>query len=414
MDTPSTIDRIPLSEHAERRGELRAALKDAIGLVFAGEADAHASEPFRPHAHFEYLTGVVDEPAAVLLLDPAHPTESRRDMLFLRPLNPEIEKWDGYRQEIASALRERTGCKTIFRLDKLPMLLNESVRRARRVTCLHPLANYTQPVSPDLERFRRVAERIPGVDIVDHSLAIPAMRSAKSKHEIAMIERAIDITAAGYSAVLESLAPGMNEFDVQEIIEHAYRTTGARRTAYRTIAGGGLNSTVLHYHDNNQPLGEDDLICIDSGAAVGGYCADITRTLPVGGRFNPRQREVYDVVLAAEQAAIKACKAGETITAIDKVARDIITRAGFGDHFIHGIGHHLGLEVHDAAPPTDVPLRAGAVITIEPGIYIPDEKIGIRIEDDVLITRTGSKVLSADIPRSAEDIEKLMGRGKRT
>ena len=412
MPQTTTNDRIPLTEFASRRQSLRAALKDAVGLVFAGEGDAHGSAPFRPQAHFEYLTGVTDEPAAVLLLDPSHPTESRRDMLFLRPLNPEVEKWDGYRQEIASAMRERTGFKTIFRLDKLPMLLNESVRRSKRVACLHPLATYAQPVSPDLERFRKVAERIPGVEIVDHSLAIPALRAAKTRHEVAMIERAIDITAAGYDAVLKALRPGMNEFDVQEVIEHAYRTGGARQPAYRTIAGGGLNSTVLHYQSNDQPLAEGDLICIDSGAQFGGYCADITRTYPVGGRFTKRQREVYDVVLKAEQAAIKACKPGEPITAIDKVARDIITRAGFGDHFIHGIGHHLGLEVHDSAPPADVPLKAGAVITIEPGIYIPDEKIGIRIEDDVLITKTGSKVLSADIPRTADQVEKLLSRGR--
>ena len=192
------------------------------------------------------------------------------------------------------------------------------------------------------------------------------------------------------------------------MIELQDRTRGARRLSFNSIAGGGVNSTVLHYRANDQPIADGDLMCVDSGCKWAGYSADITRTVPVNGRFTKRQREVYDVVLAAQLAAIKAVKPGARISQIDSAARSVITKAGFGDYFIHGIGHHLGLDTHDSAPAGDQPLKAGAVVTIEPGVYIPSEKIGIRIEDDVLVTASGLKVLSEQIPKSAEQIEKIM------
>ena len=222
------LERISLKEFAQRRDRLRAALKKSVGLIFAGDYDAHSDHPYRPHRHFEYLTGLTDEPGAALLLDPSNPVEARREMLFLKPLNPELEKWDGLRMEIAAALRQKTGFRTLFRLDKLAMWLNDAARRSKSLACLHPLAQYTQPVSPDLEIFQKVAERIPGVAIEDRSDELPIMRSAKSKNEIAMLQQAIDITARGFETVMRALKPGMNEFDVQETIEHAYRTSGAR------------------------------------------------------------------------------------------------------------------------------------------------------------------------------------------
>jgi len=405
-----SIDSMPLSEFDARRTRLRDALKKSAALVFAGESAGHGDTPWRPHPHFEYLTGIIDEPGAILLLDPGNAVETRRDMLFLRPLNPEVEKWDGYRMEVSSALRHKTGFKTIFRHDKLPMFLGEAARRNKSVACLHPLAQHTHPVSPDLIVFKQLAERIPGLKIEDQSDALAQMRSVKSKAEIAMIQRAIEITAKGFDKVVRAIKPGANEFDVKEAIEHAYRVNGARDLSFGTIAGGGINSTVLHYRADDQPLNDGDLIVIDSGCKWNGYSADITRTYPINGKFTRRQREVYEVTLQAQLAAIKAVKPGARIAHIDEAARKIINKAGFGDHFIHGIGHHLGLETHDITPLGAPPLREGNVITIEPGIYIPQEKLGVRIEDDVVVTRTGAKVLSAQIPKSINDVERLMKR----
>ncbi len=405
---PATANSIPLSEFAERRGRLLKTLKNAVGLVFAGEFDSHGDAPFRPHRHFEYLTGVTDEPGAILLLDPANPVEARRAMLFLRPLNPELEKWDGYRLEITAALKDKTGFKTIFRHDKFGMMLNDAARRTNRLTMLHPPSTYAAAVSPDLEIFRKVVERVPGCVIEDRSNDIPHMRCVKSKSEIAMVQRAADITALGFDAILKTLKPGQNEFEVQETIEHAYRTAGARSLAFPSIAGSGVNSTVLHYRANAKTIDDGDLICIDSGAKWAGYSADVTRTFPANGKFTARQREVYEIVLKAQLAAIKAVKPGARNSRIDTAARDVINKAGLGDYFIHGIGHHLGLDTHDATPLGDQPLRVGAVMTIEPGVYIPQEELGVRIEDDVLVTRGGCEVLTAAIPKTIADIERAM------
>ena len=402
------IDAIPLTEYAARRTKLLALLKRAAALVFAGSHTNPLTDEYRPHPHFEYLTGVVDEAGAVLLLDPSNVIEARRTMLFLAPLNPEVDKWDGYRSEINKALRDSIGIQTIFRTDALGRWLTAAVKRSKRVACLHPFADYTQAVTPDLGIFRKVTERIPGVTIDDHTETIAKMRAVKSKNEVAMIQRAIDITAAGYEAMFKGVRPGMNEFDVQELLEHGYRSHGSRGPAYGTIAGAGINSTVLHYQANDQTIAKNDLICIDSAARFGGYGADITRTVPASGKFTKRQREIYELVLKAELAAIRAVKPGVTFARIDKAARDIINKAGYGDFFIHGTGHHLGLETHDITP--DAPLRQGAVITIEPGIYIPKEKLGIRIEDNILITRDGAKNLSTKIPKTIAAVEKAMKR----
>lgn len=202
----------------------------------------------------------------------------------------------------------------------------------------------------------------------------------------------------------------MNEFDMQELLEHTCRSNGARGQMFGTIMGAGINSTVLHYLRNDQPVADGDLICVDSGARVGpgtgGYGSDITRTIPVSGKFTKRQRQVYELVLKAQVVAIRAIKPGVTFVQLDKIARNIITKAGYGDYFIHGIGHHIGLETHDITPFGS--LKAGSVITVEPGVYIPDEKIGVRIEDDVLVTKTGHRLLSAKIPKTVTAIERLM------
>ena len=217
----------------------------------------------------------------------------------------------------------------------------------------------------------------------------------------------VDVRMELFEPMMRSIRPCMNEFDVQEIVEHAYRTHGSRGSAFPTIAGSGVNSTVLHYCANDQPIRKGDLICVDSGATLGGYSADITRTVPVSGRFTKRQREVYEITLKAQRAAIQAIRPGVMFAKIDDAARRVIDKAGLGDFFIHGIGHHLGLQTHDASP--DAPLRQGAVVTIEPGIYVAAEKIGIRIEDDLLVTKAGAKNVSAKIPKTVAAIEKLMG-----
>ena len=399
---------IGLSEFKERRERLLADLGCAVGVVLAGEADPSLHHPWKPHAHFEYLTGVTDEPGAMLLLDPANPVPAKRAVLLLKPLNPEVEKWDGFRHEIGSALKASTGFDTVMRTGMLGRLLLEATRRSRTLACLMPLSPWNAPVSGDLAMLRAQAERVPGATVQDRSDLLPRMRAAKSASEIACIREAGRITAKGFEAAMRGMRAGMNEFDLQECVEHAYRTNGARELAFRTIAGGGFNATVLHYHANDRPLKDGELVVLDSGAKHAGYSADVTRTLPVSGRFTPRQRELYDLVLRAQAAAIAAVRPGATLAQVDAAGRKVINDAGLGDAFIHGMGHHLGLETHDASP--DAPLEVGAVITIEPGVYLPGESIGIRIEDDVAVTEEGHAVLTPGIPRTAEEVERAMAR----
>lgn len=402
---------VPSITHAEfrsRRERLLQELGCAVAIVPAGEADPSLHHPWKPHAHFEYLTGIVDEPGAMLLLDPSNPVAAKRAVLLLRPLNPEVEKWDGFREEIGGALRARTGFDTVMRTGMLGRLLLEGTRRSRTLACLMPLSQWNAPVSADLAILRAQAERVPGTQLQDRSDLLLRMRAAKSAAEIDCIREAGRITATGFAAAMRSMRAGMNEFDLQECVEHAYRTNGARELAFRTIAGGGFNATVLHYHANDRPLVDGELVVLDSGAKHCGYSADVTRTLPVSGKFTARQRELYDVVLRAQAAAIAAVRPGATLAQVDAAGRKVIADAGLGDAFIHGMGHHLGLETHDASP--DAPLEVGAVITIEPGVYLPKESIGIRIEDDVAVTEGGSEVLTPAIPRTADEVERAMAR----
>ncbi len=396
---------IPLEAHDARREAVLAGLDGAVAVLFAGEP-AHEDAAWRPHPHFEYLTGITDEPGAVLVLDPTHPVAVRRAVLFLRPLDPEKERWDGLRDTIGEGLRTRYGIKAIHRLGLLGRHLNESAPRARRLACVHPFAHYDQPVSPDLALYRRLAERIPGVSIEDRTALVPELRGRKDEHEIAMIRRAAEISAAAYDELLRAARPGISEFALQETVEHGYRSRGSRGPAYGTIVGSGINSTVLHYRANDRTIEDGDLICVDSGARWGGYGADVTRTLPASGRFTPRQREIHDIVLAALDAGIAAARPGVTLKEIDSAARAVIVEAGHGDAFIHSIGHHLGLETHDTCGHG--PLEEGAVITVEPGIYLPEEAIGVRIEDDIVIREGGAENLTIGIPRSAAEIEAAM------
>ncbi|MGD0093669.1 MAG: Xaa-Pro peptidase family protein [Planctomycetota bacterium] len=398
-----TKDGISLEEYQRRRATVLKQLKGQVGVVLAGEGAPPLSGRWRPDANFLYLTGLESEPGAAVLFDPTAESPKRQCVLFLRPLNPERERWDGYREQICEALKARTGFETVVRADALPGALTGAARRGKRLACLHSFSVYPAEPSADLAAFKKVAERVPEVSIEDHSLLLPALRALKSAAELRLTRKAIAITAAGYTEALKSIRPGGTEDKVDQALVQTFRQQGARWPAYNSIVGSGLSSTVLHYMENSAVLQAGDLLVIDAGAEYCGYAADVTRTYPVGGRFTPEQREVYEVVLKAQSAAIRAARAGTLMSTVDDAARAVIEKAGYGDAFIHGIGHPLGIQVHDVAP--DGPLKAGMVVTIEPGVYLPDRKFGVRIEDDVLIQRRGNEVLTAAIPRTVKDVE---------
>ncbi len=398
---------IPLKEYASRRAKVIKQLKSATGVVFAGESNGELTSTWRPHPHFEYLTGITNEPNAMLLFDPTNPVAFKREILFLSARDPEVEQWDGIRLPLGSELKEKTGFRTILRKRHLSYVLGDIASRNKMFATLMPHSKIDSSISKDMELWESIAKRTPNCELTDCSNVIPQLRSVKSAAEIRMIQEAIDMTARGFADAMAFVIEGVNEYQVQATLEHGYAMAGGRGSAFPSIVGGGINSTVLHYKENNQDLKSGDMVCIDSGAFHQGYGADISRTIPVSGKFSKRQKELYNIVLEAEEAAMKAVKPGVTINELDVVARAVINKAGYGEFFIHGIGHHLGLETHDSCGPP-APLKKGAVITIEPGIYLPDEAIGIRIEDDILVTANGHNNLSKAIPKTVSAIEKTM------
>ena len=399
---------LPAAEYAGRRQRLLKALGNSAAVVFAGDGAPPQLGRWRPHAHFLYLTGLDNESGAAVLFDPTAEDPKRRICLFLRPIDPEMDRWDGYRDELGEALKQRTGFEAVFRTNLLPRFLTAAARRGKKLACLHPFAVSPAAVTPDLAAYRQVSERIPGVGIEDRTQLLSEMRAIKSKGELGLMRRAVDATAAGYREAMSAIRPGSTEAEVARVLESGYRAAGGTGLAYNPIVGSGVNSTVLHYNDNNRPLEAGELLLIDSAASVHSYAADVTRTYPVSGKFTDAQRDVYEVVLKAMEAAIRVAKAGTRMSDVDAAARNVIERAGLGDAFNHGIGHPLGLEVHDITP--DGPLRNGMVVTIEPGIYLPDLKIGIRLEDDIYITGRKNENLTGHIPKKVADVEAALRR----
>lgn len=401
---------IKVSEYQERRKEINAALKDSIGLVFAGDGAPPLRGEWFPDMNFRYLTGISNEPGAVVLFDPTNPNPKRRTILFLKPVNPEMDVWDGYRDHISQELRDRYGFETVMRTLAMPRFLTEAARRTKKLACLHPTAAYTQPLTHDLDIFQRVAARMPGCAIIDKSETVISQRLVKSSAEIKQISTAIKATHNGLNRLLAKLKPGVGERELHNALVGGFAEAGSIRNAFDPIVGSGHNATVLHYKENAGVCNDGELIVVDSGAEINGYASDITRTFPVSGKFTKEQAKLYNIVLKSQLAAIKAVKPGATMAQVDEASRKVIRDAGYGDQYMHGVGHHLGLETHDPSP--EVKLKPGMVVTIEPGIYLQDKSIGIRIEDDILVTESGNRNLSSMIPKTVAEVEAAIKQAK--
>ena len=265
----------------------------------------------------------------------------------------------------------------------------------------------------------KLAALYPLREIVDPAGALAKLRVRKSPSELAAIQHATDVTLAGHRAAWKRIAAGLYEYQLGATLANAYLEQGCEALAYSPIVGSGKNGTVLHYFGGQRRMDQGDLVVMDSAAQCDHYASDITRTIPVNGKFSPRQRELYEIVLGAQKAAIAAIQPGARLSGegetLNKIAKDYINAHGkdlrgepLGKYFTHGLGHPVGLQVHDPRP--DEPLEEGMVITVEPGLYIPDEGIGIRIEDVVLVTEKGARILSAALPREPDEIEKALAK----
>ena len=397
---------IPASEYKARRAALRKGLDGTIALFGRVEGADEVYE-FLQEPHFLYLTGWT-EPGATLLLTPTE------EILFLPPHDEKREKFTGKRSSAEDASsRSVSGFETIMGTQNLESALDHAFSEREKV---YTLASQTLG--------ERLKARYPFREISDASPLISKLRMKKSPAEVAAIQHATDVTIAGHRAAWKRMSAGLYEYQLAATVSNVYLESGCDRHAYAPIVGSGPNGIVLHYSANSRRMDLGELLLMDTAAQCSDYASDVTRTIPVSGKFTPRQRELYEIVLGAQNAVIAAMKPGvrmggppgdEDPHTLKKIAVDYMNAHGkdrhgepLGKYFIHGLGHNVGLDVHDATVPG--PLEEGMVVTVEPGIYIPEEGIGIRIEDVVLVTAKGSKVLSAALPREPDEIEKALAK----
>ena len=407
--SPAGTSPFPPQVFRERRERLMQAMGGGVGLVFGAES-LNSGGPVgggaRQAGDFAYLTGIHDEAGAALLLAPQERTY--KEILFLAGRDPDTERWDGERLMIGQAVRERTGFERIYRASSLGSVLMQLAGRAPQLHYLGRPGHPSSPVPRDLAMYQNAVARLPGSSIVNNSGLIRAMRAVKEPRELELIRRAVRATEAGLLAAMAAVRPGMREFELKRIIEGEFLRAGANGIAFPSIVGTGRNGAIAHYNGSDGVVGPDDLIVADVGAEVGHYAADITRTFPASGRFTPEQRAVYETVLRAQEEAMKRLRAGAMYEDLALAATNVIRGARHGDDYFHGLGHSIGLEVHDDQDLSK-PLPAGSVLTIEPGIYLAG-RFGVRIEDDFLVTPQGYERLSAGVPRAIDAIEAAVRR----
>lgn len=393
----------------------------SVLLLFSGtelhvSADEYAH--FEANRNFFYLTGLRRERMILVMVKNG---SAPRTMLFIEEADPTAVRWTGKRVSVEEA-KEITGIEEVYFLDAFTGWVNRLMSGAPE-TLYFDCNRYQWDDLPDYNavRAKEFAAKYPGVQVRDIFPTLAKLRMQKDEDEIAVMREAIDVTDKALQNVMSRLKPGMKEYQVQADFEYTVQYLGADGVAFPTIAGSGANGTMLHYGTNRETCEDGTLVLLDLGAKVRGYCADITRTYPVNGKYSPRQRQVYEIVLKANREVAKAAKAGVRLSELQKLCSDVLARGCMElgliekpeevrKYYMHGVSHHLGIDVHDVTAGQDMPLPAGAVITDEPGLYIDEWEIGIRIEDDLLLTENGCEVLSEAIIRDPDEIEAFIAK----
>jgi len=428
--------------YAERRARALDAFRGDVAVIPSARIaprNADSDFPFRQNSDFFYLTGF-DEPDAVLVLAPEHPVH--RTILFLRRSDRVQELWNGPRLGVDAAAG-RLGIDAAFPIDELAARLPDYLCGAQTLAYALGMDETTDrtihaAIAAAHARTRQ-SGRAPRA-IADPGGVLHEMRCIKSAEEIALMRRAAEITRAGFVAGMRATRPGLHEYDLRAILEYEYQRGGAQGVAYESIVAGGDNATTLHYVANRARLEAGTLVLIDSGCELDYYASDVSRTWPVDGRFTAEQRAIYEIVLAAQTAASAQVAPGiarnvfhETavrtiveglidLGLLSGSADENIERETYRDYYMHGTGHWLGLDVHDAGryrgdDDRPVAFRPGMVTTVEPGIYVRRDTagdsrfagIGVRIEDDLLVTHGGHENLTESIPKAIEELEAIVG-----
>lgn len=429
---------------------------DAVAIFYSASPKIRSNNveyKFKQDNNFFYLTGL-EEPNAVLVLvpdgfppsalklatkatgkyyditlDTIKSSYKIREVLFLKERDSLREVWTGRTLGTRGA-KEKLGFELALPIEEFKNVIRAIILSSRAKTVYFPYpSEYISGTSKDVvEVIESIVRSQRGaIQFSDPSYILAKMRMKKKTEEIRVIQKAVDITVKAHRQVMMSCEPGMYEYELQAVAEYVFTKLGAQYPAFQSIIASGENSVILHYNSNRKKINSGDLIVVDIGAEYNNYCADVTRTIPANGKFTPEQREIYEIVLKAQEETIKMVRPGVSFIDLQLKATDIIgeglLRLGIikdksqtQRYFMHGVTHHLGLDVHDVGTPGK--LELGMIITIEPGIYIPagsecDPKywnIGIRIEDDVLVTENGHVVLSSGAPKTVDEIERLMKR----
>ena len=419
-------DREPNSVYAERRAKLAAQVDCPIILWgLTGREESSQTYIFEQEENFYYLTGHNEEGAGLVILptrsgDNASPAQ--RELFFLPAKNPQKERWNGVRMSPADpGIEARTGFATVKPFAEMRAEVEGLAKTCASFYTILPYEKELGGYPHEKEVVDWLQQAIPQVKLKDIRLQIAAMRQVKSPGEIAFLQRAIDLSLDSHLEAMRMMRPGLYEYQVGAKIVEVHAMGGSEAEGYAPIVGAGPNSTALHYDRLSRKIENGDIVVLDVGAQYSGYSADITRTIPANGKFTPRQLEIYNIVLGAQNAAMAAIKPGMDLCrkgskSLHKISYDYINSHGkdlhgnpLGQYYIHGLGHNIGLNVHDPGDSCK-PLQPGMVITMEPGIYIPEENLGVRIEDDVLVTETGYKLLSERLPRDPAEIERIMAQ----
>ncbi len=427
------LDKQPASAYRARRVALAGELKGGIAILFAADEPVLDFMPYRQDSDFFYLTGWTEPGAALLIVGDAPRAATPRayeEILFLPSRDLHMENYTGVKMDAATpGVAGVAGVDHVEPMTELPTELNLLIAADRDL--LNNL--WTQPASAAANALVSFTATTLGSSDTPRprditTLTMP-LRQVKDDGEIALIKQASKASMLAQRVMMQWwVKPGMTERAIAGAMTAVWMENGCERPAYAPIVGSGPNSTILHYSKNDRTMQDGDLLLVDAACEYSMYASDITRTVPVNGHFTARQREIYNVVLGAQQAAIKAFVAGKSTindrdrkdpNSLDTVAYDYINTHGsdlhgqrLGKYWLHGLGHMLGIDVHDPANKPAL-LKPGMVFTIEPGVYIPEEKIGIRIECDFLVTADGELVdLDADLPHTADEIEAAMQAGK--
>jgi Xaa-Pro aminopeptidase len=423
-----SLEKQPASIYHARRAALAAKLQGGVAVLFAAEEPQIDFMPYRQDENFYYLTGW-NEPGAALLIVAGEPKAAAprayKEILFLPTRNLRLEKYTGAKLDAASPdVAKITGVDAVAPMTELPAALNQLIDKDRGL-----IRNlWAQADAPQAKALVGFTLTSLGMDAATNSRdvvpLVGQLRVVKDGGEIALLQKASDASIAGQVAMMKATRPGVTERSIAGKMTAAWFDAGCERASYAPIVGSGINSTTLHYAENTRTMQAGDIVVVDAACEYSMYAADITRTVPVNGHFTARQREIYDIVLGSQKAAIDAFVSGKSKIndrdrrdpdSLDTAAYNYIAAHGkdlhgqpLGQYWIHGLGHMVGINVHDPAEYPAV-LKPGMVFTIEPGVYIPEEKLGVRIECTFLVGADGKPIdLTAALPHTAEDVEAAM------